>query len=328
MIAAVKRYLEQLTEGFGTGWKRFWFTPADPLPLGVIRLCTGAVAMYWYLTLAPDLTRLFAPGGWLPLDIVRQVEGASAKFQWSYFNYFQGTNELWTVYALGGVVLAAFFAGWQTRFTAPLALVVVLSTIHRAPMISSQFEPLLTMVLLYLALGPSGACLSVDAWRKSRAGSTTAAVLPHRSPSLAAGIVTRLLQVHLAMLYACMGLSKLFADTWWSGSAVWSLITRSESRLIDLTWLHGHPFVINFWTHSIVLFEIGFAILIWNRLARPLLLAMAVAMWCSITLLTGQFTFLAMMLTANLAFVPACAFDACCAGRTCETETAAAPAAD
>ncbi len=305
MIASISRYFNLLAENFGRGWNRFWFTPSDPLPLAVIRLGTGAVALYCYLTLAPDLTRLFAPGGWLPLDVVRQIEGNSAMYQWSYFNYFQGSNELWTVYILGGLVLAAFFAGWQTRVTAPLALVTVLSTVHRAPLISSQLEPLLTMVIMYLTLGPAGACLSVDAWRKSRASSSTADQPGQRTSSLGAGVVTRLLQVHLAMLYACMGLSKLFAESWWSGSAAWSLITRSESRLADFTWLYSHPFVVNSWTHAIVLFEIGFAILIWNRLARPLLLALAMAMWCSVTLLTGQLTFLAMMLTANLAFVPA-----------------------
>jgi hypothetical protein len=325
MISSISGYFNRLAEDFGRGWNRFWFTPADPLPLAVIRLGAGAVTLYWYLTLAPDLARLFAPGGWLPMDVVRQVEGNSAVYQWSYFNYFQGSNELWTVYILGGLVLAAFFVGWQTRVTAPLALVTVLSTIHRAPLISSQLEPLLTMVLLYLALGPVGACLSVDAWRKSRAGSNTTPHEEPRAPSLGAGVVARLLQVHLALLYACMGLSKLFAESWWSGSAVWWLITRSESRLADFTWLYGHPFVVNFWTHSIVVFEIGFAILIWNRLARPLLLAVAVVMWCSITLLTGQLAFLAMMLIANLAFVPACAFDACCAGVARRTETSPAP---
>ena len=49
-------------------------------------------------------------------------------------------------------------------------------------------------------------------------------------------------------------------------------------------------------------FELGFAILIWIRLARPLLLGIAVVMWLTLALLTGQVAFSLMMLVANLSF--------------------------
>ena len=32
------RYWQQLIEGIGRGWNRFWFTPIDPLPLAVVRI--------------------------------------------------------------------------------------------------------------------------------------------------------------------------------------------------------------------------------------------------------------------------------------------------
>lgn len=314
MMTAISDYWAELTESFGRGWNRFWFTPADPLPLAVMRVLTGLVALYWYLTLAPDFERWFGPQGWLPTDVVRQVEGSAAVYEWSYFDYFHSLPELWTVYILGALALAAYIVGWQTRVASVLALATVLSAAHRAPMIGTPAEPVLAMVLLYLALGPAGARLSLDARRRHRlsesAGALSGEFHTQASTSLAAAVVTRLLQVHLALLYGCMALSKLFAESWWSGSAVWSLIARSESRLVDLTALHNHPFLVNFWTHAIVLFEFAFAILIWNRLARPLLLALAVPMWCSLTLLTGQTTLLAMMLIANLAFVPAAVFRA------------------
>lgn len=313
MKDAVAHYFAELSDAFGRGWNRFWFTPADPLPLGVIRVLTGLVALWWYLTLAPDLQVLFGDGGWLPLDSVRQVEGSLAKYEWSYFDFFHGSRELWPVYVLGGLAIAAFTVGWQTRVSAVLALAAVLSTAHRAPMISTPAEPVLTMMLLYLAVGPCGACLSLDA-RRARATAAPGLPVPAqvRTPaSIGAGVATRLLQVHLALLYGFMGLSKLFAGSWWSGTAVWYLIVRSESRLVDLTALHNHPFVVNFWTHAIVLFEFAFAILIWVRLARPLLLVLAVLVLGSVTLLTGQTTLLVLMLIANLAFVPAETIRAC-----------------
>ncbi len=102
------------------------------------------------------------------------------------------------------------------------------------------------------------------------------------------------------MLYATMGAAKLMGNAWWTGMGVWWLMTRPESRLIDLTGMH--PFAINFWTHAIIAFELGFPILIWIRLARPLLLAIAVLMWSLMAILTGQVAFSLMMLVANLSF--------------------------
>ncbi|HZZ73705.1 MAG TPA: hypothetical protein VFE24_15750, partial [Pirellulales bacterium] len=43
--------------------------------------------------------------------------------------------------------------------------------------------------------------------------------------------------------------------------------------------------------------------LIWNRLARPLLLALSVVMWGSLCLLTGDVLFSLIMIAAGLAFV-------------------------
>jgi hypothetical protein len=60
--------------------------------------------------------------------------------------------------------------------------------------------------------------------------------------------------------------------------------------------------MVNAWTHAIVLFELLSAVFIWNRLARPLLLALAIPMWLSLALISGLAPFALIMLTANLAF--------------------------
>ena len=81
-----------------------------------------------------------------------------------------------------------------------------------------------------------------------------------------------------------------------------SLIAKPESRAVDLTGLAGAPYIINVWTLAIVLFELCFAFLIWNRLARPLLLGLALPIWIGTALLTGMTSWALMMLVANLAF--------------------------
>jgi hypothetical protein len=101
----------------------------------------------------------------------------------------------------------------------------------------------------------------------------------------------------------------LRSDTWWGGEAAWWLAAHVESRLVDLTPLavgandNGPGFFFNAWTHAIVLFNLAFPLLVWNRLARPLLLAAAVLYWIPLALVTGLVSYCAIMLAANLAFV-------------------------
>lgn len=302
MIASVRHYFKTLFDTCGTGWNRFWFTPSHPATLCALRIITGCIAFYTHATLWPDVVRFFAAGGLLPVDAVQQVEGGPGGF--SYLNYLSTPDELRIVHVLGLVAIGLFTVGLATRVSNVLALLVIVSDVNRAPMLTSQLEPALIMVLLYLCLGPSGRYLSVDQFlRRARKRDIRLPQAAQDDLSVAATVSLRLIQVHLAMLYGLMGLAKLMTEPWWNGLGVWWLMTRTESRLIDFTWLHDFPYVINFWTHTLVVFEISFALLIWNRLARPLLLAISFVMWPLVALLTGQVMFALMMLTANLAFI-------------------------
>ncbi len=283
-----------------------------------MRVLTGIIALYWYATLAPDLQRFFGPDGLLPVETVRELEfppdtvrDPNGPLSWgagSYLNFATKAQDLWAFYAIGFLPLVAFAAGLFTRLAAPLALVVVLSTIHRGPPITGPVEPLLAMAMFYLAIGPSGACYSLDAWRQRHSGRKSgnlSRLAATAAPSTAwTGVVTRAFQVHLALLYACMASAKLYAGAWWMGTGVWWLLTRGDSRLVDLTWLHAHPFLVNFWSHATIATELAFALLIWLRIARPLLLGLSAVMWTLLTLVTGQLLFLPMILSANLIFVP------------------------
>jgi uncharacterized membrane protein YphA (DoxX/SURF4 family) len=59
---------------FGEGWRAFWFTPADPTVLGVIRIFAGLVLFYVMAASSPLLMSLYARDGWIDLstaDILR-----------------------------------------------------------------------------------------------------------------------------------------------------------------------------------------------------------------------------------------------------------------
>ncbi len=302
MSSSVGNYFRTLCDRFGDGWNRFWFTPSDPFVLGPIRFFTGAILLYLHATLTPDLVRLFGAGGWLPTSAVAQLEGTLRP---SYLNFLSTPTELWVAHALGGLVLLLFTVGLFTRVTSVLSLIVLLSTVHRAPMLTSQVEQVLAYLVAYLCLAPAGASWSLDAlFRRKRAPDLLRTA---SSLCVAATIAVRLIQVHTAIVYGVMGLSQLMG-AWWASMGIWWLAARPESRLVDLTgW---HPYLFQVWDYATVLFELAFAVLVWNRLARPLLLALSVPIWLGLALVTGAVPLALAMLVAGLAYVPSEAFRA------------------
>lgn len=355
-MGAVGDYFDDLTQGFGQGWNRFWFQPSDPATLSAIRLGAGALALYLVLTYTPDLETFFGADGIVSremltsldlestgadrLSVAHQIrESMPREYRFSYLDYLDSPGLLRAGHWAGLAVLALFTAGLWTRVTSVLALGVVLSYIHRGPLLTAQVEPVLAFVLFYLCLGPAGAEWSLDRWLALRrpkarpvppatsygAPGGAAAELAAPRYSSAATISLRLIQVHLTLLYAMMAIGKLSSDVWWSGEAMWWLIAKTESRLVDFTCLHGLPLLINALTNAVALYQLSFPILVWNRLARPLVLGLGVIVWGLLALVTGMAPFALMMLVASLAFVPSRTVRAVLPGRRGARRPDAAP---
>jgi hypothetical protein len=308
MIDTIGQYFRQLSARFGAAWNTFWFTPRDARMVGVLRALTGIMALYFVLSHSADLVRWWGPDGMLNVATTQRLTGADQlpyTFRWSYFYVAQTPASLWLLHAAGVAVVLAYTLGIWSRLTSIGALFVVLSYVHRAPMITGQLEPVLTMLLAYLCLAPTGRHLAVDALlaRRRRQRVSHAASDQGESRSLAANISTRLIQLHLAGLSIMIGLNMLAADVWWAGEGMWWLIARSESRLVDLTGLGHAMLLVNIWTHAVVAYLLLFGVLVWNRLARPLLLALGVPLWLSLALATGLMAWCLTMLVASLSFL-------------------------
>jgi len=207
---------------------------------------------------------------------------------------------LWIFHAVSIVVAGMFTLGVFSRVTNVLTLLVMLSWVHRAPLLTAQFEPVLTMLLLYLCLAPTGACFSLS----NRSGQAARSWL--------ATVSLRLTQVHVCMFYFLLALTKLGGQVWWSGGAAYLLMAQSESRLVDLSGLRSSVYVINLITHAIVAFELAYAILIWNRLLRPLVIAGSLLLWLTVAMMTGLAAFAGLMVLLNLAFIPGASLANCC----------------
>ena len=167
----------------------------------------------------------------------------------------------------------------------------------------------MTYSAMYLMWSPCGSIYSIDAYlreryRKKRTTNRKIAwLLPEATPSVSATIATRLLQIHLCVIYLFGGLSKARGELWWDGTAVWYAVANYEYQSLDMTWLANYPRVFSALTHITLFWEVFYCALVWPRLTRPFVLAVAVAVHGGIAMFLGMITFGTMMIVANLIFI-------------------------
>jgi len=301
MSTVALRYPLDLARWFSEGWNRFWFTPRDPATLGLSRILAGAMLLYTHAVWTLGLSDFMGAQPWIPRASAEYIYGPdSMRWTWSMLWWCESPAALWTVHVAALVAMFCLTIGFQTRIASIVSFVLCASYANRT--VASQFglDQINGMLALYLMIGPSGACYSVDRLiARWRAGEK----LPLPASSVMANIATRLIQLHMCVIYFNAGLSKLQGGMWWDGSALWGAVANLEYQSLDLTWLSNHPYVISFMTHTTIIWEISFCALIWNRMLRPLVLLVAIPLHLGIAFGMGMITFGFVMLYGCLAFV-------------------------
>jgi len=281
-------------------WQEFWFTPAAPHTLALIRILGGAMLFYAHLVWGKNLLAFLGPHAWVDRETAqlfnRELYGGWAL---SYLYYVESPVLLWILHIAALAVFGLLTVGLWTRVTSILACIITISYCHR--LVGTQFglDQVNALLATYLAIGPCGAVYSLDRYLATRRGAS----LPVET-SIAGNIAVRLIQVHMCVIYLFGGLSKARGATWWDGTAVWLALANYEYQSLDMTWMVQFPFVIALASHVTVFWETFYCVLIWPRATRPIFLAMAVAVHLGIALFLGMPTFGLAMIIANLAFVP------------------------
>ena len=235
-ISAVN-YLRALAVDAARAWEEFWFTPADPISLGVIRVLLGLLLLYTHATALPDLLDYIGPSAWVDAEAVREMRrlsfnpadlasGQLGSGTQSIWFYLQTPGVIWAGQALFLVAVVCFTIGFQARLSSILVWIGHLSYVQRGTVIAFGMDSIIAMLTLYLVFAPAGASLSVDRWRSRRVVGV----------SVAANFVLRLIQVHLCLIYLFSGLSKLHGASWWNGTAVYKALMISETCAVR-SWL-------------------------------------------------------------------------------------------
>lgn len=294
-------------------WDWFWFTPQRSETLAVIRIATGAMMTYMHLVLATDLMAFVGPNAWIDAETARNLhDGTYGQFDLgrSYLWHIASPGLLWLHHAFAITVSIAFAAGLLTRVSSVLAWFVMLMYIHRLTGAMFGLDQIVVYAAMYVMLAPTGSCFSLDAVLRRRFQSKHSSsrvlrwLLPDNRPTVSAAIATRLFQIHLCVIYLFGGLAKARGESWWDGTAMWFAIANYEYQSFDMTWMATWPRLFSFLTHLTLFWEIFYCALVWPKLSRPVVLALAVGVHGGIALFMGMMTFGCMMIVANMIFVP------------------------
>jgi uncharacterized membrane protein YphA (DoxX/SURF4 family) len=191
----ISAYFRDLFRTTAVNWNRFWFMPADPATLGLLRILAGAMILYTHAVWSLELSAFFGPHGWLNRDVVTLMQRGG--WQWSHLWWCSSPALLWSTHLIGLIVCLMFTLGLWTRVTSILTCVFTLSYAHRSPDALYGLDQINGFLSLYLAIGPCGAAYSLDRWLQSRRSPTA---LAPAQPTILANISTRLIQWQLCVL--------------------------------------------------------------------------------------------------------------------------------
>jgi hypothetical protein len=282
------------------GWDQFWFTPALPHTLALIRILGGAMLLYTHAIWTIDLDAFLGSHSWLTSHtaaLMNRYPGEQ-NFAWSYLYFVDSPLLLWALHVAGLAVFAMLTVGLFTRASAVLAWIITISYCHRLTGTLFGLDQINAFIATYLMLGDSGGVWSVDRWLARRGGLEAP---PH--PSVGANIAIRCLQLHMCVIYLFGGIGKMRGEMWWDGSALWFAFASLEYQSLNMTWMVRHRWLLALLTHVTVFWETFYCFLVWPKLTRPLCLAMAVLVHLGIAICLGMKTFGLVMIIANLAFV-------------------------
>lgn len=257
---------------------------------------TGCIVFYTHLVWTLELQTFLGPNGLLPQEYRERL--FENKFAWSHLDWFSTPGSLIVVHIIGLIVIAAFTLGVWTRWMAIAASLLTISYANRGTGALFGLDQINVFLCLYLAIGNSGGAFSIDAWRAQRRGTGQG-----RRPDTWTQISTRLIQIHMCIVYLFAAIGKLQGNTWFNGEAVWGALASYEYQTLDMTWLGEHMWLVALLTLGSLAWELAYPALVWPKLTRPIVLAFAVPLHLGIGACMGMMSFGLIMLVGNFAFV-------------------------
>ncbi|MFO0940548.1 MAG: HTTM domain-containing protein [Pirellulales bacterium] len=288
--------LKQQLSWLMASWDRFFFQPIDALPLSILRILTGCMLLYAHSVWGSVLQEFLGPNGWNSRELVAMTRqnGIFPSFWW-----YVPAESMELVHYVCNAIIVLYIIGFGGRLTSLLTWIIAISYAHRTAPANFGLDQITCMLTLYLMIAPATQYLSLDRWLRIKLGKTPEQLCQY---SASANVASRLIQLHLCVIYLWAGLGKLQGEAWWNGNAMWLAFANYEYQSMDMTWLARYPRLLEFLTHLTIAWELSFAGLVWLKPTRWLMLGLGAGMHLGICMFLGMWTFGSIMIFSYIAF--------------------------
>ena len=292
-----------MIERLGLFWQRIWFQDGPTTPLEICRIGIAGAMLLHYAMASPYLLMFWGDDGWMP----RAALAAETTDAWaqSLFYYFSAPWQLIAFHAVFLTCCAALLVGWRTSWVKWIVLIGHISYDNRNPPMAYGVDAILSCLLVILCFAPIGHALSLDRVRAVRQAKRKDlnARLP-RYHGRWAFACTRLMQIQMVVLFFFSATDKLRGDDWWDGDAVWLVFTSADYyNNFMLNVLASNYWLANIASYSVILIEVAFPFLVWQRASRPYLLVAAIFLHLQFALLMNLYYFSFVMMMGHTSFL-------------------------
>lgn len=274
-------------------WNRFWFAPVSLYSASMFRLIFGFLAAVFYSIRHQDLELFFGDEGLIPLKASRELLGGVYHSPLFWFPTELSTIKLMHL----GLIVCLFIIGigiW-TRGFALIALYLHVLFMQRNFALVYGTDKVISFFLFFLILMESDRLFSLR--------SLLTKTKKFQSTDLLTPVAYRLFQIQICVIYGYSGIEKLKGTTWWTGGALWNLLTNGNQLPFDSTFTAQFPALIAVGTYSILFWEIYFPAVIWNKTLRPYLLIWGTGMHLFIGIFMNLPFFAFMMILSYLFWI-------------------------
>ncbi|HJQ96615.1 MAG TPA: HTTM domain-containing protein [Acidimicrobiia bacterium] len=269
----------------------FFFGPISVLPLALLRIVSGALTLIWALFLYSDVE---------PLLTHLRVEPTRDILWWQLFPDLPLLGVRLLCLSLVGASFLVMIGAW-TRLAAWSAFLITLALQRYNPAAFNGGDLIMRGVIqLAVALGPSGAYLSIDSVRRGQWNK-----LP---PQIEAWPI-RFVQLHISMGYLLTFYLKTRGHTWFDGTALWYALNIEDLARFNVPDVLIVPPFGAILTWLAVATEAFVGVGVWWHRTLPLALMAGIGLHVGIALTLEIGFFSLVMITSYLAFVPGAAFE-------------------
>lgn len=273
--------------------------PGPTAPLAAMRIGAALIALVQSCAALPYLDNFIGPSAIIQPEVARLlvnpvVPRIDPVLAWLTTHGLTPEAASRTVWAVWIFLLLMLLAGCRTRTVSWLVWLSHLAIKSSGAAASYGVSEFLNILFFYTALGPAGEVWSIDSLSRGR----------RRRWAWEAGLILRVMRLHLCAVYASSGMEKALGPEWWNGEAIWRALSRYDvvlapSYLVAMPWLLQ---VMGWWAMMV---EIGYTpMVLWAR-TRWLWLAQVGMLHLGIAIFLKLWLFSAAMLLFNaVAFAP------------------------